>query len=138
MSNEIAIVRFTVRERLETVVETLRGALEARGLRLAAQMDMAARVKRTLGITLPACSILFVLPRVWNPFAECAEGIRPTCLPMHLVIAEHGGQTWVQLQDSVSAQYRRTTLGEEEPSVQTQRQLIEAIETVATRPSVLA
>jgi uncharacterized protein (DUF302 family) len=138
VSNEIAILRYTVRERFETVVEALRNALEARGLRLAAQMDMSSRIRRTLGITLPACMVIFVASRPGSLAAEPVSGFAATCFPMHLVIAEHTAQTWVHVQDRVSAQRLASETEDWALAAETQRQVIEAIETVATRVSVLA
>ena len=137
MPNEIAILRYTVREPFDTVVDALRAALKARGLRLAAEMDMSARIKRTLGIALPACNVLFVQPRDWRLSADSADGLRATCLPMHLVVAEKGGQTWVQVQDRVRGQ-SLPAASEEGAAAETQRHVIDAIETVAARVSVLA
>lgn len=137
MSNEIAVAQYMVREPFGAVLEAILEALEGSGLRLAARMDMSARIERALGITLPPCSVLFVLPRNVRQVTSGIDASAATFFPMHVVISACAGYTSVQVQGRVNDNSRTVPPDVLGPVIETQRQIVEAIETVATRASIL-
>src|SRR5664279_2116490 len=89
MPGETGSIKYSLREPFERAVESVCRSLESRGLRVAGQLDVSRRVERRLGIALPPCRIVFVLPgRLLSK-----ESIHPWAaifLPIHVVISGHG------------------------------------------------
>jgi uncharacterized protein (DUF302 family) len=106
-------------------------------LQIAGQLDVSSRLERTLGIVLPPCRIVFVLP---NPSAPSTINIHPWAaifLPLHVVISGHDGQTEIQVQNKVQAGHEAAAPALFGPVMETQAQISEAIDSIAMRPSIL-
>ena len=137
MRGDMGSVRFSLREPFERAVESVCRSLTNRGLRVAGQLDVSRRVQRSLGIALPPCMIVFVLP---DPAAPGAPNIHPwaaTFLPLHVVISGNGTQTEIQVQCRVHPEPGTEASGLIAPIKKTQAQIAEAIEAIAMRPSLV-
>ena len=94
-------IKYLLREPFERAVESVRRALRNRGLQVEGQLDVSRRVERALGIAMPPCRIVFVLP---NPSMAGAGSIHPLAaifLPLHIVISDNAAQTEIQVQSRV-------------------------------------
>jgi uncharacterized protein (DUF302 family) len=131
-------IKYSRREPFDRAVETVCRSLRSRGLHVAGQLDVSRRVERALGIVLPPCKIVFVLP---NPSKSSAGSMHPWAaifLPLHVVISGTDGQTEIQVQNRVHARHEPASPELFGPVMETQTQVCEAIDAIATRPSVLA
>ena len=128
-------IKYSLREPFERAVESVCHSLKSYGLQVAGQLDVSRRVERALGIVLPPCRIVFVLP---NPSRSNTCGIHPWAaifLPLHVVISGTDAQTEILVQNRVHADPQaRALFG---PVMETQTQICEAIDAIATRPSML-
>jgi uncharacterized protein (DUF302 family) len=135
MASDVGSIRYSLREPFERAVESVCSSLANRGLEVAGQLDISRRVERHLGIVLPACKIVFVLP---DPFALGAPVIHPWAaifLPLHIVISDNDTQTEIEVQNRVRPGSEDTAQALAAPILQTQTEILAAIEAIAVRPS---
>ena len=62
MPGDVGNIQYSLREPFERAVESVCRALVNHGLRVVGHLDISRRVERSLGIVLPPCRIVFVLP----------------------------------------------------------------------------
>ena len=137
MPGDMGSIKYSLREPFERAVESVCRSLRSRGLQIAGQLDVSSRLERTLGIVLPPCRIVFVLP---NPSTSSTINIHPWAaifLPLHVVISGHDGQTEIQVQNRVHAGHEAAAPALFGPVMETQTQISEAIDAIAMRPSML-
>lgn len=60
MTTEQALLTFTIDEPYDVALRRVRVALERRGLRAPAELDIAARIRRELGAGVAPCIVLYV------------------------------------------------------------------------------
>jgi uncharacterized protein (DUF302 family) len=135
MVSQNATIRYIVRESFTVVVDEVRHALQMNGLRVASLLDISARIERSLGIRLPACKILFVLPAGSEIAIQSGAA---TFLPLHVVVSTSNGLTTVEVQNRFPREIQDDDGDGLVTVVETQRKLAEALETVAVRASLLA
>jgi len=136
MPGDMGSIKYSLREPFERAVESVCRSLRSGGLQIAGQLDVCRRVERALGIAMPPCRIVFVLP---NPSAPSTVSIHPWAaifLPLHVVISSQDGQTEIQVQNRVQAGHEAAPalFG---PVMETQAQISEAIDSIAMRPSMV-
>jgi uncharacterized protein (DUF302 family) len=135
MAGDVGSIRYSLREPFERAVESVCASLANRGLGVAGQLDISRRVERHLGIVLPACKIVFVLP---DPSALSTANIHPWAaifLPLHIVISGNDTQTEIEVQNRVHPGSEDTAPALAAPIVQTQTEILAAIEAIAVRTS---
>lgn len=131
-------IKYSLRESFDLAVESVCRSLRSRGLQVAGQLDVSRRVERALGIVLPPCKIVFVLP---NPSKSSTSSMHPWAaifLPLHVVISGSDAQTEIQVQNRVHERHEAASPELFGPVMETQTQVCEAIDAIATRPSMLA
>lgn len=126
-------VRYSLREPFERGLKSIRGALQRRGLRVVGQMDVSRRLERTLGILLPPCKIVFVLPLAPAPVDPAAA----TFLPLHVVVSSRGAQTEIQVLHRLDRAPGESMADVVVPVTETQTQICQAIETIAMRRTLV-
>ncbi len=131
-------IKYSLQEPFERSVQSIRASLHSHHLRVVGEVDVSIRLERSLHMILAPCRLVFVLPA---PAALTGHSIHPwaaVVLPLHVVIWANDRQCEIgianMLQTGRSAG-RSTLFG---PIVEAQRALMEAIEAIAVRPSVLA
>ena len=130
-------IKFSLQQPFEVSLQLVFACLRSRGMRVAGQLDVSRRLAGALGIALEPCKLIFVLP---DPAALTVGTIHPSAallLPLHVVISNNDSQTEIRIPNAVQETGPGGTRSYR-PVVEAQRQLIEAIETVAVRPSALA
>ncbi len=137
MPGDVGSIRYSLREPFGRAFESVCRSLANRGLRVAGQLDVSRRVERSLGIVLPPCRIIFVLP---DPSVLSAAGIHPWAaifLPLHIVISGNDIQTEIQVQNRVHPGPTADAPALVGPVMETQAKIWEAIEAIAMRPSLV-
>ena len=137
MRGEFGSVQFSLHEPFESAVESVCRSLKSRGLRVAGQLDVSRRVRRSLGIALPPCRIVFVLPDPSDPGAVNLNPFAASFLPLHIVISGSGAHTEIQVQGRVCPEPGTDAPALAAPIMQTQARIAEAIEAIAMRPSLV-
>ena len=125
MTGDAGSIRYSLREPFDRAVDAVRRSLVTGGLRVAGQVDISKHVERALGIVLPRCSIVFVLP---NPST--------LSLPLHIVISGDGSQTEIQVQNRFHTGPEANGLKVSGPVAETQAQVCDAMDEIAMRASM--
>jgi uncharacterized protein (DUF302 family) len=130
-------IRYSVPEPFEPAIESVCNSLRNRGMRLAGQMDVSGRLQRSLGIALAPCRLLFVLP---EPARLTVEKVHPRAaifLPLHVVISGNDCFSEIHIPNRIQA-VRAGPPAPYGPVLEAHGQLLEAVEAVASRLSILA
>jgi uncharacterized protein (DUF302 family) len=138
MPYDSATIQYSLREPFEQAVESLCNSLITRGLKVSGQLDLSSRVKRTLGIVLPPCRVVLVMP---DPSKLSGAGVHPwaaTFLPLHIVVSASDAHTEIQVQNRVQAGSEGAVAAIFGPVIEAQAQVAEAVEAIAMRPSMVA
>ncbi len=133
MRAEPGNVQYSLAEPFERAADLVSKSLLARKLRIAGHLEVSDRLQDAIGIVLQPCRILFVLP-------DGSDGVHPWAglfLPLHVVIWGDGSQTEIQVQNRVQTFPETATPALIHAVLETQAQVREAIEAVATRPSLI-
>ena len=99
-------------------------------------MDVSRRIERKLGIALPPCRIVFVLPEPSVLKTASAHPLATTFLPLHVVISGGQAGTEIRLQNRVRVGPEAAAQTITATVMKTQAQILQAIEGIATRPSM--
>lgn len=129
---------YSMQEPFESSVQSICASLTSHGLRVIGAVDVSRRLERSLRMILAPCRIVFVVP---DPAAVSAGTIHPWAavfLPLHVVIWGNDFQSEIGIANTLQPGRNAGDSLPFGPIVETQRQLIEAIEAVAVRLSVLA
>ena len=138
MPGDVGSIKYSLREPFERAVASVCRSLANCGLRVVGQLDVSRRVERSLGIVLPPCRIVFVLP---DPSVLSTAKIHPWAaifLPLHIVISGNGAHTEIQVQNRVHSGSEAAAPTLVAPVNETQARISEAIETIAMRSSPVA
>ena len=119
MAAESATATYYMAEPVDDAVRLLRGALDAGGLTISGELDMAVRLQRRLHVETPACKVLFVS----LPASRCRD-TRAALAPLHVVVAQRNQHSEVHIV--------RVPPGEGELA-QLRTQIAHAIERIAMR-----
>ena len=135
---DVGSVQYCLPEPFEEAVETVCRSLTCRELRIAGQLDVSARIQRALGIVLPPCRILFVLPSRCLLNAASIHPCVAALLPLHVVISGGHAETDVQIQNRVQDRVHTEMENVFAPVIEAQIQLSAALDAVAIRPCLIA
>jgi uncharacterized protein (DUF302 family) len=131
-------MRYSLQAPFNRAVGSVCNVLRSRGLHIAGQLDLAERLERALGILMPPCRIVFVLP---NPEALTTDAIHPWAavfLPLHVVISGDDQGSEIRIQSAVQPARDGRLAMIYRPVRESHAQVVSAIETIATRTSFLA
>jgi uncharacterized protein (DUF302 family) len=132
------IIKYWSQEPFERAVQTICSSLRRHGMRVAGQLDVSRRLQRSLGIILAPCEVIFVLPSLTALSADTIHPWAAVFLPLHIVISGNDCQSEIRIPNTLRTARNATDSMHYGPIVEAQRQLIEAIEAVAVRASILA
>jgi uncharacterized protein (DUF302 family) len=131
-------INYTSQEPFERVVQAIRNSLRSHGMRVAGETDVSRRLARSLGIILAPRKVIFVLPAFTALSGQTIHPWAAVFLPLHIVISGNDVQSEIRIPNTLRMAENTAVPMRYGPIVEAQRQLIEAIEPVAVRPSVLA
>ena len=97
MTGEQEPVTLIVRHPLNEALRSIRRALAEEGLGIAADLDMAGRIRKALRIDFPPCRVLCVDCPVALLEALALDRSAAVLLPLHLVVTGQDGLTLVHL-----------------------------------------
>lgn len=137
MPADVGSIKYSLSEPFEKAVGSVCRSLENRGLRVVGQLDIARRVARNLGIILPSCKILFVLPGTATLTKLDIHPWAAVFLPLHVVISDKGGETDIEVQNRVHSGAQAAEPALVAPVVELQAQISNAIEAIAMRLSLV-
>jgi uncharacterized protein (DUF302 family) len=130
-------IRYSVPEPFEPAIESLCNSLRNRGMCLAGQLDVSERLQRSLGIVMAPCRLLFVLPGSAGLSAATVHPWAAVFLPLHVVIAANNSLSEIYIPNRIQAGPAGPP-APYGPVLEAHGQLLEAVEAVAARSSVLA
>lgn len=122
---------------LNDAVKLIRRALADGGLEIAADLDLASRIRKALRIDLPPCRVLCVDCPVALFEALALDRSAAVLLPLHLVIAGHDGLTLVHLLNPAAALYSGLPVTARAAVSKLQARVAQAVESISTRQNLL-
>jgi uncharacterized protein (DUF302 family) len=105
MSGDPGITTFLVPHSPKETARHIRRALLARGLTIAGEIDLAARLGAGLRVGFPACEVMCVDCPAALLEALAFERSAAVLVPIHLVVTEHDGGTAVHMLNPSAALY---------------------------------
>lgn len=114
-------------------LKVIRHALAGAGLEIAADLDLASRVRKALRIDLPPCRVLCIDCTVALLEALTLDRSAAVLLPLHLVVAGNDGLTLVYLLNPSAALYSGLPVTARAAVSKLQARVASAVETVAVR-----
>jgi uncharacterized protein (DUF302 family) len=114
-------------------LSVIRRALAEAGLEIAADLDLAGRVRKTLRIDIPPCRVLCVDCTVALLEALTLDRSAAVLLPLHLVVAGQDGLTLVYLLKPSAALYGGLPVTARAAMSKLQARVAQAVESVAIR-----
>jgi uncharacterized protein (DUF302 family) len=113
---------YLIREPFERGLKKLRQALANEELCVPVELDVAARIRRELGITLAPCRVLFVDCPVLLLEAATLDRAAVAFLPLHVAVAGLGQQNGIHLAGAPGG-----------PAGKLHARVLRAVEKIATR-----
>ena len=135
MWSETGTITFSTAESFADALRSVRLALEARGLRVLAELDVASRVEQSLGIPLRPCKVLYVWP---NPLQ--AKDVYPAAavlLPLHVVVASRCRQTDICVLSRIQPEKANVDDFLSSTVLGTLTEILQSLETISMRPSLV-
>jgi uncharacterized protein (DUF302 family) len=137
MTGDQEAVTLIMRQPLNEALKLIRRALAEARLEIAADLDMAGRVRRALRIDFPPCRVLCVDCPVALLEALALDRSAPVLLPLHLVVAGQDGFTLVHLLNPAAALCGGLPVTARAAVSKLQARVAQAVESVSTRPNPL-
>jgi len=95
MAEENATCMYLIDEPFAKALKRMRTALAEANLRIAGEIDLSFRIRRTLLMNIPPCTVLLALPsrHITGELASDPRGAALT--PLHVVVSARGARTEV-------------------------------------------
>jgi uncharacterized protein (DUF302 family) len=103
MAAEPTTTVFSIAEPYEKALKLLRETFGKEGLGIPMELDLSARIRRSLGISLAPCRVLFVDCPLLVLQAVALDASAATMLPLHVVVSGSGPRTLVHWREPASA-----------------------------------
>jgi len=137
MIGEQEIATLIIQKPLNEAVKLLRRALTEGGLEIAADLDIAGRIRKGLRIDFPPCRVFFVDCPVALLEALALDRSAAVLLPLHLVVTGQDGLTLVHLLNPAAALYSGLPVTARAAMSKLQARVAQAVESVSTRQNPL-
>ena len=122
---------------INEALKLLRAALAEEGLEIAAEFDMAGRIRKALSVDLPPCRVLCVDCPVALLEALAFDRSAAVLLPLHLVVAGQDGITLIHLLNPAAALYSGLPVTARAAVSKLQARVALAVESVSVRQHAL-
>jgi uncharacterized protein (DUF302 family) len=132
MIGEQETATLIIQKPLNEAVKLLRRALAEGGLEVAAELDMADRIRKALRIDFPPCRVLCVDSPVALLEALALDRSAAVLLPLHLVVTGHDGLTLVHLLNPAASLYSGLPVTARAAVSKLQARVAQAVESVST------
>ena len=129
MESGSATLTYLISEPFESALKSVREVLAKEDLRVPLELDVTARIRKELGLSLAPCRVLFVDSPVLLLEAVTLDRTVAAILPLHVALAGHGPHTRVHLISSSGGFH--VNLPRE-----LQARIVRAVEKIASRQAV--
>jgi uncharacterized protein (DUF302 family) len=136
MTGDQETVTLIIQQPVSDALKLIRRALAEGGLEIAADVDLAGRIRKALRIDLPPCRVLCVDCPVALLEALALDRSAAVLLPLHLVVAGHNGSTLVHLLNPTAALYGGLPVTARAAVSKLQARVAQAVESVSSRQSL--
>lgn len=133
MTSDPETATLIMHEPLNEALKLIRRALAEAGLEVAADLDLAGRIRKSLRIDLSPCRVLCVDCPVALLEALTLDRSAAVLLPMHLVVAGRDGLTLVHLLNPAASLYSGLPITARAAVSKLQARVAEAVESVSVR-----
>ena len=133
MTGDQETATLVLHQPLNEALKMIRRALADGGLQIAADLDMASRIRKSLRIDLPSCRVLCVDCPVALLEALALDRSAAVLLPLHLVVAGQDGLTLVHLLNPAAALYSGLPVTGRAAVSKLQARVARAVESVSVR-----
>ena len=137
MSSETAVTEYLISEPFDRGLKVVRESLVRSELRIAAELDISATIRRELSIALGPCRILLVDSPCLLLEACTLDRAAAALLPLHIVLCGRGPQTIVHFMSPAVLGSVRLPAGATAPLVKLHAMVMKSIQRVAMRRDIL-
>ena len=137
MIGEQETATLIIQKPLNEAVKLLRSALAEGGLEIAADLDIASRIRKALRIDFPSCRVLCVDSPLALLEALALDRSAAVLLPLHLVVTGQDGLTLVHFLNPAAALYSGLPVTARAAVSKLQARVAQAVESVSTRQNPL-
>ena len=95
MAEENATCTFRMNEPFGRALKSVRTALAGAGLRVIGELDLSARIARTLLVNIPSCIVLFASASTQSTGEPASDYWDAAVAPLHVVVSARGSATEV-------------------------------------------
>jgi uncharacterized protein (DUF302 family) len=133
MTGDQETTTLVMQQPLGEALKLLRRSLAEGGLEIAADLDMAGRIRKALRVDLAPCRVLCVDCPVALLEALALDRSAAVLLPLHLVVAGQDGFTLVHLLNPAAALYSGLPVTARAAVSKLQAKVAQAVESVSIR-----
>ncbi len=137
MTGEQEPATLIMQQPLNEALKLIRRALAEEGLEIAADLDMAGRIRKALRIDFPPCRVLCVDCPVALLEALALDRSAAVLLPLHVVVAGQDGLTLIHLLNPAAALYGGLPLIARAAVSRLQGRVAQAVERISMRQEPL-
>jgi uncharacterized protein (DUF302 family) len=137
MTGEQETATLVIQKPLTEAIKLLRSALDEAGLEIAADLDMAGRIRKAFRIDFQPCRVLCVDSPVALLEALAFDRSAAVLLPLHLVVTGQDGITLVHLLNPAAALYSGLPVTARAAVSKLQARVAQAVEGVSIRQNPL-
>lgn len=117
----------------DSALSRIRRTIRADHLSIAAEIDAAQRVKRTLDISVPPCHVLLIDNPAFMLETTAVDRASGIFIPLHLVVSATGDHTLVYMLNPEHIRQSDLPIGIKAPVLDLQRQVIRSLTRIAER-----
>lgn len=133
---EQATQTYVIPEPFDRALKQLRESLSSEGLSVPAELDLAARLREQLGLSIPPCRILCVDSPAAVAETLAIDSAGAVFLPLHLVVAGRGPRTLVHLAGATALGFGGLPVGAKGPLRKLMTRLSAALQRIGSRQSM--
>lgn len=127
------VLAFGITEAHPAALRIVRRALAQHGLRIPAEVDVAARIKHELGAGVAPCVVLYVDDPALLLEAVVFQRAAALMIPQPVVVSGNNRQTEVLVRSAESLMQGETLASLRDPLFNIHARIVRAVETVAER-----
>ncbi|MFB3779019.1 MAG: DUF302 domain-containing protein [Bryobacteraceae bacterium] len=133
---EQATQTYVIPEPFERALRRLRDSLGSEGLSVPAELDLSARMREQLGLSIPPCRVLCVDSPAAVAETLAIDSAGAVFLPLHLVVAGRGPRTLVHLAGATALGSGGLPVGVKGPVRKLLTRLASALQRIGSRQSM--
>jgi uncharacterized protein (DUF302 family) len=132
-SRAASTTAFVINSPFDSALAQIRRALRNDQLSIAAEIDVAQRVKRALEIYVPPCRVLLIDNPTFMLETTAIDRASGIFIPLHLVVSGAGNRTLVHMLNLEHIRHSDLPIGIRAPVLDLQRQVLRSLGRIAER-----